>query len=133
MYRELHPSSPLGVDSADTSQLPKEKNLHGKFQYFHITQPGSSIVTPKKKDLHGQFQYLHIAQPGSSSTAPKEKNLYGQFQYFHSVPDPDQPDPHVFAPPGYGSESRSPRYGSGSGSFYHQLKIVRKALIPTVL
>ncbi len=24
---ELYPSSPLGVDSADTSQLPKKKNL----------------------------------------------------------------------------------------------------------
>jgi hypothetical protein len=43
---ELYPSPPLGVDSADTSQLPKEKNLHGQFQYFQITQPGSSTVTP---------------------------------------------------------------------------------------
>ncbi len=43
---ELYPSSPLGVDSADTSQLPKEKNLRGKFQYFQIAQPGSSTVTP---------------------------------------------------------------------------------------
>ncbi len=34
-----------GVDSADTSQLPKEKNLHGQFQYFQITQPGSSTNT----------------------------------------------------------------------------------------
>jgi hypothetical protein len=33
-----------------------------------------------------------------------------------SVPDP--PDPHVFGPPGSGSTSQ--RYGSGSGSFYHQ-------------
>jgi hypothetical protein len=46
-----------------------------------------------------------------------------------SVPDP--PDPHVFGPPGSGSTSQ--RYGSGSGSFYHQAKIVRKTLIPTVL
>jgi hypothetical protein len=35
---EFYPSPPLGVDSADTSQLPKEKNLHGQFQYFQITQ-----------------------------------------------------------------------------------------------
>ncbi len=28
---ELYPSSPLGVDSANTSQLPKEKNLLGHF------------------------------------------------------------------------------------------------------
>ncbi len=37
-----------------------------------------------------------------------------------SVADPDPPDPHVFGPP-------------GSGSFYHQAKIVRKTLIPTAL
>ncbi len=41
---ELNPSPPLEVDSADTSQQPKEKNLHGQFQYFQITQPGSTIV-----------------------------------------------------------------------------------------
>jgi hypothetical protein len=39
-----------------------------------------------------------------------------------SVADPDPSDPYVFGPP-----------GSGSGSFYHQAKIVRKTLIPTVL
>jgi hypothetical protein len=39
-----------------------------------------------------------------------------------SVADPDPPDPHVFGPP-----------GSGSGSFYHHAKIVRKTLIPTSL
>jgi hypothetical protein len=34
---ELYPSPSLGVDSADTSQLPmpKEKNLNGQFQYCH--------------------------------------------------------------------------------------------------
>jgi hypothetical protein len=34
------------------------------------------------------------------------------------------PDPRVFGPPGSGSISQ--RYGSGSGSFYHYAKIVRK-------
>ncbi len=29
---DLYRSPPLGVDSADTSQLPKEKNLHRKFE-----------------------------------------------------------------------------------------------------
>jgi hypothetical protein len=52
-----------------------------------------------------------------------------------SVPDP--PDPHVFGPPGSGSGSISQMYGSGScsgsGSFYHHAKIVRKTLIPTIL
>jgi len=49
-----------------------------------------------------------------------------------SVVDPD-PDPHVFGPPGSGSGSTSQRYESGSGSFYHHAKIVRKTLIPTIL
>jgi hypothetical protein len=53
---ELYPSSPMGVDTADTSQLPK--NLHGQFQYFQKTQPGSSTATPKEKNLRGQFQYF---------------------------------------------------------------------------
>jgi hypothetical protein len=38
---------------------------------------------------------------------------------------------YVFKPPG--SESGSISQRSGSGSFYHQAKIVRKTLIPTVL
>ncbi len=46
-----------------------------------------------------------------------------------SVGDPDPGNPYVFGPPGSGSFSK--RYGSGS--FYHQTKIVRKTLIPTVL
>ncbi len=43
-----------------------------------------------------------------------------------SVPDPN-PDQHVFGPSG----SICQRHGSGS--FYHQAKIVRKTSIPTVL
>ncbi len=54
---------------------------------------------------------------------------------FHSVPDPDPnpdpPDPHVFGPLGSGSTSQ--RYESGSGSFYHKAKILRKTVISTVL
>ncbi len=46
-----------------------------------------------------------------------------------SVADPDPPDPHVFGPSG----STSQRYGSGSGSFYHDAQIVRKTLSPTIL
>jgi hypothetical protein len=45
-----------------------------------------------------------------------------------SVADPDPSDPYVFGPPGSGSVSQR----SGSGSFYHQAKIVRNTLIPTV-
>jgi hypothetical protein len=49
------------------------------------------------------------------------------------VADPDPKDPYVFGPPRSASGSINQRYGSGSGSFYHQAKIVRKALMPTVL
>jgi hypothetical protein len=54
-----------------------------------------------------------------------------------SVADPDPPDPHIFGPPGSGSTSQMYRYGSGScsgsGTFYHHAKIVRKNLIPAIL
>jgi hypothetical protein len=43
---EFYPSPPLGVDSADTSQLPKEKKFHVQCRYIQITQPGSSTFTP---------------------------------------------------------------------------------------
>jgi hypothetical protein len=49
------------------------------------------------------------------------------------IADPDPSDPYVFEPPGSGYGSSNQRYGSGSGSFYHQAKIVRKTMIPTVL
>jgi hypothetical protein len=45
-------------------------------------------------------------------------------------PDPNPSDPYVFWPPGSGSICQ--RYGFRSGSFYHQAKIVRKTLIPTI-
>ncbi len=38
---------------------------------------------------------------------------------------------YVSGPPGSGPISQ--RYGSGSGSFYHQAKTVRKTWIPTAL
>jgi hypothetical protein len=50
---------------------------------------------------------------------------------FTIVADPDPSDPYVFGPPGSGAGPSSQRYGSRS--FYHQAKIVRKTLIPTVL
>ncbi len=45
-------------------------------------------------------------------------------------PNPDPSDPFEIGPPGSGSGSINQR--CGSGSFYHQAKIVRKTLIPTV-
>jgi hypothetical protein len=49
-------------------------------------------------------------------------------------PNPDPLDPYVLGlldPSVSGSIIQ--RYGSGSGSFYHQAKIVRKTLIPIAL
>ncbi len=78
-------------------------------------------------------------------TLTKKLDIYADkksvLQYITSVPDPDPktdpdpPDPHVFGPPGSESRFTSQMYvsESGSGSFYHQGKIVRKTLIPTVL
>ena len=44
------------------------------------------------------------------------------------VVDPDPEDPYVFGPPrfAFGSDSHKYGSGSGSGSFHHQAKIVRK-------
>ncbi len=57
------------------------------------------------------------------------------FRVLNSVADPDlnpvPSDPYVFGPPGSGSIRQG--HGSGSGSFYHHAKIVRKTLIPTIL
>jgi hypothetical protein len=41
-------------------------------------------------------------------------------------PEPVPQDPYVFGPPGSKSGSVSTRYGSGSGSFYNQAKLVFK-------
>jgi hypothetical protein len=48
------------------------------------------------------------------------------YQNKTGVADTDpNPDPYVFGPLGSGSDS-------GSGTFYHHAKILRKTLIPTV-
>jgi hypothetical protein len=57
---ELYPSPPLGADSEETSQLPKEKNLHGQFQYFQITQPGSSTVKPGSSTIIHEYRTFNI-------------------------------------------------------------------------
>ncbi len=43
------------------------------------------------------------------------------------------PDPYVLGPPCSASGSVSHKYGSGSRSFHHQAKIVRKTLMSTFL
>jgi hypothetical protein len=85
------------------------------------------------RSLHNRRSKLH-QQAGLEKTRvfllkPHPVGFYGFFGVFFSVADPDPPDPYVFGPSG----STSQRYGSGSGSFYHHTKIVRKTLIPTFL
>jgi hypothetical protein len=66
-------------------------------------------------------------------TATFTKNLFIKSSVADPDPnqDPDPSDPYVFGPPGSGSGSTSQSFGSGSS--YHQAKIVRKTLIPAVL
>jgi hypothetical protein len=53
---------------------------------------------------------------------------------FGSFADPQPvPDTFVFELFGSASGSVSHKYGSGTGSFHHHTKIVRKTLISTVL
>ncbi len=85
--------------------------------------------------LSWRFFALYWCQSSSGSLAARKLIIYypfANFLYLNAVlriwiPDPD---PHVFGPPGSGTISQ--RYGSGSGSFYHHAKIVRKTLIPTI-
>ncbi len=68
------------------------------------------------------------ASPQASITATASLSLPPRFFGHRAKPLPSvaDPDPHVFVSSG----SLSTRYGSGS--FYHQAKIIRKTLIPNV-
>ncbi len=66
----------------------------------------------------------------SSNTVPFSTHLFSQWSIVNTSvadpdPDPDPSDSYVFGPPGSGFGSISQMYGSGS--FYHQSKIVRKS------
>jgi hypothetical protein len=72
------------------------------------------------------------SRPGSTA---RSLRTYIMYLSSCSVADPDPLDPYDFGPPGSASVSISQKipYVSGSGSFHHQAKIVRKTLILTVL
>jgi hypothetical protein len=86
-----------------------------------------------------------ISESGSESRKQKrptneenEENfgLYVKLEAFPVTMNPNVADPDMvltFEPPRSASRSISQRYRSGSGSFYHQAKKVRKTLIPTAL
>ncbi len=98
----------------------------GKPQHVHDGHNALVEVEAVISCLHDSGQSL---QP--LLQFPKEKSIFVK-KTKCGVADPD---PYVFGPPGSGSTSISTRYrsGSDSGSFYHQAKIVRKTLIPSVL
>ncbi len=117
----------------------QEKRLEMNRQHMTREAKRAAKVEKKLKILTGGYQ---------SRAAGLIKQLTGRQTCGSSVadpdpsdpyvldlldPDPDPSDPYFFGPPGSESESISQRYGSGSGTFYHQAKIERKTLIPTVL
>jgi hypothetical protein len=97
-----------------------------------------SRIRPRTSKFLANISHLyefHICTFGARLYAHTIAAYLGTWKLTHqlviSVADPNPSDPYVFGPPGSGSISQ--KYGSGSGSFYHQAKIVRKTLIPTAL
>jgi hypothetical protein len=81
----------------------------------------------------GCSQRLFLVREGDLDAQPGRLNLKmnrANVRYSVSVVDPD---PHLvcLGPPGSGSVSH--KYGSGSGTFHRQAKIVSKTLVSTVL
>jgi hypothetical protein len=87
--------------------------------------PDGVIVAAER--LHNLPDLVRHLQLGQLHYVPAQAD-FSLVWFFRSVADPDQ---YFFGPPGFGSISA--RCWSGSGSFYHQAKIVRKTLITTVL
>ncbi len=90
--------------------------------------PQPEMLVMRKDEAVGNKKKMQVCLP---------KHIYKlDNNLLNSVPDPD-PDPDVFGPPGSASGSTSQRYGSGyesgSVSFYHHAKIVRKTLISSIL
>jgi hypothetical protein len=106
----------------------------------------SVLMTPGKETLDSfsilssnvfQHESNHAQQAGASRVCAQSTKRYAMllvqgvldpYPIFHFDVDPDtssrvaNPDPYVFGP-----------IGSGSRALYHQAKIVRKTLVPTVL
>jgi hypothetical protein len=99
--------SMLRIRDGDRAMLVQHSNLaHSQYQFLSLFMGC--------EPFHATFSYMYSKY---TSTHVQYLNIYS------SVADPDaNPDPHIFGPP-----------GSGSGSFYHQAKIVRKTFIPTAL
>jgi hypothetical protein len=102
--------------------------------YYILTRIcGTYLHVHKSKRLDRGIELLCILNNNVPGIVLLQRETSDSFWIFNSVADPnsDPPDPHDFGPPGSGSISQ--RYGSGSGSFYHHAKVVRKTMIPTIL
>ncbi len=124
------------VSARSTRILSKFSNiLWSKFKYVMLilSRPTNSIVIILGRKFIGyvtkQGGWKNISDKDCDMLWWVTVNWNGDYElptestqmdFSIRVPDPDPPDPHVFRPP-------------GSGSFYHQAKIARKTLIPTVL
>jgi hypothetical protein len=58
---ELYPSPPLGVDNADISQLPKEKNLHGQPLSLCTNRGGLILLVNTYDNQQSLFILVYIA------------------------------------------------------------------------
>ncbi len=96
--------------------------------YAFVAKALAEVLTISGRQLTGKVLYrtitIFVRLPHFKAAGNWNVYVCG------SVPNPDPPDPHVFEPSGSGSISQ--RYGSGSGSFYHQAKKIRKTLMSTV-
>ncbi len=114
------PSSTLVASKSLSQPLQTMSRLYNLFMTSIITPTTStctSTLTPLKA-----FSHL-----------PKDSHLYSTSPALFISTLTADPDPHVCGPPGSGFISLSYRSGSGSRSFNHWAKIVRKNLISTVL
>jgi|688.fasta_scaffold534592_1 hypothetical protein len=128
-------------------------------QWTLDSNPSTFTVIPRASGKHKEpepFTFWYCAYnffPWKGTVGKKvlELRSIAELRAFHGIlytyiiADPGQqvqvwptpcvadPDPRVFGPSESGPGSKSQRYGSGSGSFYHEAKIVRKPLISTVL
>ncbi len=96
-------------------------HFHQILQILNLWCHYSWKISTRSIDRYRYFPFLSISAFVLPST-PFLLSCPACHCLFISVPDPD---PHVFGP------LTCKRYGSRS--FYHQAKIVRKTLIPTVL
>ncbi len=137
-YQNPHESAFFDSPESGSGSRRRNKTMYIRvMSYKHMYIAGMRIFsaslrpTTRTRESSPSFGLspTSMRMGASSTTCP---GTHSQRNQYHrtSVADSDPPDPHVFGPPG--SRSISQRYGSGSGSFYHHAKIIRKTLIPTI-